>query len=571
MRIVPSLFSLPRWAWFLGGLALIALVSFATWLWWPSRPKSGQPDEKQASTPSSPATFTKEVVVSQEQQADLGIVTAKVATGTVSMVFSAPGQIVPDESHFAYITPHAKGIIRDVHAQIGQFVHKGDLLTTIDSSEVAQARLSLIDALTRLEIARAKLDWQKSIYSNGMDMIEALRNDPDPERVHEEFAERPVGKTREQLLTAYAQYHLSQIASARYEKLSKQDAVPLARAQQQKAAYQVDRATFQGLMDRMAFEITLEYTQARQELREAHTALKVARETLRVYGVPVDRLAEQFEPSELAGEDRRGDPNSTREKLRMYGVPIDKFTHLFESDDLSPDKPRGETKSTLREATEAAISPTHSASELMRAEGELVSTYELRAPFDGTVLQRERIVPGVVVDGTTHLFTMAGLDTVWVEAHVHESDFDLLNRSKGGRVRFTSPAYPDEVFEGQVLYTGNLVDQKSRMVRMLATADNSERKLNPGMFVTVEIHSQDARNVPKIPASALLTDNDAHFVFVQTGRDRFERRQVEIGRRKGDEVAIARGLESNERVVVEGAFELKAKSQTKQESASPQP
>ncbi len=527
MQLVSNVVSIPRRVWVVVGLVFLALTVLAGSFWRPWWQETISTDEAQTSTQPPPAPFSKEVRADARQQDDLGIVTAEVSTGTVSAVFTAPGQIVPDESQFAYITPRAKGIIRDVHAQIGQHVRKGDLLTTIDSSEVAQARLSLIDALTRLEIARAKLNWEETIYHNGLDMIEALRGDPDPDQVQKKFAKRPVGKTREQLLTAYAQYHLSQITSARYDKLSKQDAVPLMRAQQQRATYQVDRASFQGLMDRMAFEITLEYTQARQELREARTAVKVARETLRVYGVPIDKLAEQFESGELTGDGGDGEP-----------------------------------KATLREAAEATIAPSRDVSELMKAEGEPVSTYELLAPFDGTVLQRERIVPGVVVDGTNHLFTMAGLDTVWVEAHVHESDFDLLNRSKGGRVQFTSPAYPGEEFEGQVLYTGNLVDQKSRMVRMLATAENPERKLNPGMFVNVEIHSQDARNEPKIPESALLTNGDAHFVFVQTGPERFERRQVEIGRRKGDEVAVTRGLDAGERVVVEGAFELKAKSQS---------
>lgn len=529
-RYFSRLSSIPRKIWWVGGVAAVALLVCAGWYWGPAdhdpgeadkQPATERPDEAAAAAP-----FAKEIRVDSRQQEDLGIITAEVSTGTVSAVFNAPGQVVPDETQFAYITPRAKGIIRDVHAQIGQFVYKGDVLTTIDSSEVAQARLTLIDALTRLEIARAKLNWQETIYRNGLEMIEVLREDPDPDEVQHQFAKRPVGKTREQLLTAYAQYHLSQIASERYEKLSKQDAVPLARAQQQRAAYQVDRATFQGLMDRMAFEITLEYTQARQELRESQTAVKVARETLRVYGVPIDKVAEQFESGELTEIEQPKEP-----------------------------------KATLRAAAEAALSPSRDISKLMEFEGDPVSTYELIAPFDGTVLERERIVPGVVVDGTTHLFTMAGLDTVWVEAHVHESDFDLLNRSKRGRVQFTSPAYPDEVFEGQVLYTGNLVDQKSRMVRMLATAENREHKLNPGMFVNVEIHSQDARKAPKVPESALLTDNDAHFVFVQTGSERFEHRQVEIGRRKGDEVAISRGLEPGERIVVEGAFELKAKSQ----------
>ncbi|HEY7155955.1 MAG TPA: efflux RND transporter periplasmic adaptor subunit [Gemmataceae bacterium] len=517
-------------AWLLGGLVLAASVTAAVWLWSSGKDEAQVSAEKDGGGQATAAAASAEntVWMDTQQQNILGIATAPVATGTVNAVFSAPGQVVPDESQYAYITPRAKGIIREVKAQIGQFVHKGDLLVTIDSSEVAQARLGLIDALMRLEVARAKLNWQETIYQNALDLIDALRKDPDPEQVQKTFAKRPVGKTREQLLTAYAQYHLSRITSQRYEALSAKDAVPVALAQEKQAAYQVDKATFQGLMDRMAYEVTLDYTSTRHGLREARTAVKVARETLRVYGVPIDKIAERFQSGELTGDNRRREP-----------------------------------KKTLREAAEAALAPSREIAELMKAEGEPVSTYELRAPFDGTVLERERIVPGVIVDGTHRLFTMAGLDTVWVEAYVHESDFDLLSRSKGGYVEFTSPAYSDAIFKGRVLYTGDMVDPKSRMVRMLATADNPKNKLKPGMFVTIEVHSEDVREALKIPASALLTDNDAYYVFVQIDPEHFERRQVLVGVRKGNEAAINRGLEAGERVVIRGAFELKSKARSR--------
>ena len=205
----------------------------------------------------------------------------------------------------------------------------------------------------------------------------------------------------------------------------------------------------------------------------------------------------------------------------------------------------------------------------MKVEGEPISTYELRAPFDGTVLERERIVPGVVVDGTHHLFTMANLDTVWVEAQVHESDFDLLTRSKGGRVEFTSPAYPDDVFRGKVLYTGDMVDQKSRTVRLLATAENPDRKLKPGMFVTVVIHSQDARKAPKV-AEIGPADRQRCLLRLRPtwGPSEFERRGVRVGSREGDEVAIVRTDSSRASVSSSaGAFELKSKASARQAEA----
>ncbi len=207
----------------------------------------------------------------------------------------------------------------------------------------------------------------------------------------------------------------------------------------------------------------------------------------------------------------------------------------------------------------------------MEAHGLPVSTYDVRAPFDGTILEREQVVPGIVVDGSHHIFTMANLSEVWIEAHVHESDFDLLERSAGGLVEFTSPAYPERTFEGRVLYTGDLVDEKSRTVRLLATARNAYGRLKPGMFVNVQIHAPDALKLPEIPETALLTDGRIHYVYVQVAPEEFARHDVKIGNRENGHVAIQSGLKPGERVVVRGAFGLKAKAEAQQVGQLPDP
>jgi multidrug efflux pump subunit AcrA (membrane-fusion protein) len=462
-------------------------------------------------------------VLSPPRVEALGIRTEAVRVAEVGAVLRAPGQVIPDESRYAFITPRARGVVRSVDAQIGQIVREGDLLARIDSSEVAEARLGLIDAFQALEVARAKLSWQDSVHENSLEMIDALQDRLAPSEVQQQFTDRPVGKTREELLRSYANFYLAEVNAKRFSELMSREAVAPATFQEKQAEYQVELATFQGLMDRMAFEVTLDYTLARQAAREARTAVKVARERLRVLGVPVDDLVEQFESGETTGED-----------------------------------PRPEPARTLREAAESAASPSREVSDLMEAQGDPVGTYELRAPFTGTILDRERIVPGVVVTGQAHLFTMADLGRVWVEAYVQESDFGLLAGGRGGRIEFTSPAYPDQVFAGEILYTGDLVDEESRSIRLLASAENPGRVLKPGMFVNVEIHGSKVRRLPGVPESALLTDGPDHFVFVRAGADRFERRAVRPGVREDDRVAILDGLKTGEHVVVQGAFDLKA-------------
>ena len=530
MKILSHEITPRRIAWSVGGLVVAVVLGVGLWVWapWSESASADDSSESKQAQRDRPDSDDSTVTMNLDQQKALGVTTAPVQMGQVDAVLDAPGQVVPDESQYAYITPRARGVVRAVSAQIGQQVKKGDLLATIDSSTVANSRLELIDSLLRLEIARAKLNWQESIYQNSLAMIDALRSGQSPEEIQKAFANKPVGQTREELLRSYAQFYLSRITSDRYENLREKDAVSVALAQQKTAQYQVDQAVYQGLMDRMAFDVTLEYTRAKQAQREAQTSVKVARESLRVQGVPVDEIIQRFVSGELTGHQAMQPP-----------------------------------KETIRQAAESAIEPSRDVSDLLGEETEPVSTYELRAPFAGTILERERIVPGVVVDDTHRLFTMANIDNVWVEAQIHESDFDLLTRSKGGHVDLKTPSYPDETFPGKVIYTGDQVDKESRTVHLLASAPNPDRKLKPGMFVNVAIQSARSRSLPRIPDAALLTSGTTRFVYVQLTPTQFARRDVTIGVRAGDQTTITHGLTEGERIVTAHAFEVKSKAATK--------
>lgn len=189
-----------------------------------------------------------------------------------------------------------------------------------------------------------------------------------------------------------------------------------------------------------------------------------------------------------------------------------------------------------------------------------LSTYSLVAPFDGTILDRELIVPGVSVEVADHLFTIADLSHVWLEVSVSEGDFDALAHAHGGEIRFDSPAYPDHVFHARVIYRGDLVDEASRSVKLLAATENPDRLLKPGMYIDATLRCPGEREAANVPDSAVVTEGAGSFVFVKTGPERFERRAVQAQPSSGGRVAILHGLDSGEEVVIAGASKLKARA-----------
>ncbi len=190
-------------------------------------------------------------------------------------------------------------------------------------------------------------------------------------------------------------------------------------------------------------------------------------------------------------------------------------------------------------------------------EGEAVAHYPITAPLDGTVIEKDVVLLEHVTP-QMQLFQIADLTTVWLQADVFEKDLPLLYGLAEKTLEFRAGSYPDRKFTAQVTYTGDLVDEQTRAVRLIAAAENPERLLKPGMFVEARLPKPQRAPALALPESALQRHDDQTFVFVQTGADRFERRDVETGAAVDGQVEIVSGLKPGESVVIHGGFALKS-------------
>jgi len=526
--------------------AASALCLVTWWFWsnWTGREKTPAVPQTIQARPEPPPTQVNEpeavVILSAQDQEEVGLKTAKVVTGATRHMVTAPGKILPDETHYAFITPRAPGVVRSVNARLGQEVKAGDLLATVDSAVVGDSRLELFSRLQALDLATTQADWQETIYLNTVNLIERLEKGESPQAIHEAFTARPVGENRERLMTAYARNRLAYATMNRNRELHTQNLISPKQFQQVEADYEVAQATYESLMDEMGFETKLSYTRAQQVKIQAENAVRAAQERLRILGVNPDGT----------------DPAATTGPLAVgtLGVNPPGATEAFSSSGNAPE----------RAPRRPAGNPISSGSADRKPGGPVdpkavaVSNYSIWAPFDGIILDREMIIPGVAVDTHHRMFTLANLSSVYVEVNIHENSFDILEGTRGGQVKFTSPAYAGRVFSGEVIYSGDLVEDMSRTVKLLGRAKNPGRLLKPGMFVDVEVMSPNGKPATQVPATALLTRPSRTFVFVKTGPDRFAEREVIQEGVVDGQVLVTKGLRTGEEVVTQGAYKLKA-------------
>jgi cobalt-zinc-cadmium efflux system membrane fusion protein len=195
----------------------------------------------------------------------------------------------------------------------------------------------------------------------------------------------------------------------------------------------------------------------------------------------------------------------------------------------------------------------------LRSGGGSDARLTLRSPVSGTVIERN-VVAGQMTEPSKPLFRVGDLSRLWLRVHAFERDAVRVRTGSVARVVF--PALPGRAFTGTVTLVGRQVDVVSRTIPVRIEIANTEDILRPGMSATAWVRIGDAAGtVVAVPATSLQRIEDDWRVFIPRSGETFEMRTVGRGRDLDGEVEIVSGLRAGERVVVDGAFLLKAEAE----------
>lgn len=195
------------------------------------------------------------------------------------------------------------------------------------------------------------------------------------------------------------------------------------------------------------------------------------------------------------------------------------------------------------------------------ARGKKAGILSVRAPFNGTVIEKNASV-GELVGPGKEVVVLSDLDTVWVWADVYEQDLlRLLTARKNGAIPVVvqTNAFSERPFSGVIDYIGATVNESTRTVKVRAIVKNDALLLRAGMFCKIRINlGVTDEKALAVPRKALLSDEGKDFVFARWKDNYFIRRLVKKGRDLPDSYEILEGLKSGDTIVVDGAFLLKS-------------
>ncbi len=178
----------------------------------------------------------------------------------------------------------------------------------------------------------------------------------------------------------------------------------------------------------------------------------------------------------------------------------------------------------------------------------------IRAPIDGTVVEK-LISPGQLLQaGTTPCFTIADLSSMWVLANVFPSDLKDVAVGEPVDVITDATSLP---LSGRVDYVASLVDPTSKATAVRVLVPNLNHVLRKDMFVRVAIHATHEHTGLLVPTTSVLRDEEnLPFVYVAAANGSYERRRITLGSRVGDRYEVVSGITAGDKVVSEGALFL---------------
>ena len=192
-----------------------------------------------------------------------------------------------------------------------------------------------------------------------------------------------------------------------------------------------------------------------------------------------------------------------------------------------------------------------------RLAGQQLGDATVRAPFAGMIAQRY-VDEGEFVGRETKVVTLVELDPLRLELTVPESDARYVQM--GQEVRFDVAGFDKQIFTGTIKYVGPSLRSATRDLVVEAIVPNGDKTLRPGNFAVARVTLGEVPT-PVVPRTAIRDDGETYRLFVAKDagtKTILEERLVQLGpEMSGELVAIAKGVEAGERVVITATEDLR--------------
>ncbi len=176
----------------------------------------------------------------------------------------------------------------------------------------------------------------------------------------------------------------------------------------------------------------------------------------------------------------------------------------------------------------------------------------IKAPFDG-IVDDIYIKEGELASPGRAVAYMLNTEKLKIDADISES---ILNKVHvGDKVRIEFPTFPELSIEAPVFRIGNMVDPKTRTVKVEIHSTNPKGAIKPNQIAMLFINDYYNPEALSVPSIILKRDTKGTFLFkVEKTDSKYVATKVyvETGVAYNDRTVITKGLSAGDRVIVSG-------------------
>ena len=529
---------------------------------------------------------SKFVTLEKEIKESIDLKIKKIESSSVPSYMETIGEVIANSNLLVNITPVTGGKVKLIRVNLGDYVHKGDLLSIISSSDLARAIADLQGGVQKVKIAAENLRIKKELAKTG------AFSDPPYETKKEELADRKTKfiTAKENVKSAEANF---KSASAELKKITAIEETgefgkkPLDEAKMNFAEAESEyiRAKSNlvkseeelkrgeklykaGIISKKEFlSVQTEYENASASVTQTKTAMDIAKGIMEreesVYDRGVRDNAElqavnakyteaekEYKQALSEFQKAKTDLNITEHQMKreetIYSHDLNS-AHELQQAESSYKEAQIEYERAVAVLATFGITPENAGN---YTGGEL----PVFSPINGYILERN-INTGEFIYTNTIIFKVLDSSSLWIDSEIYEKDFTKIKT--GQTVNITTSAYPGEIFTGKIFYISNTFHQETRTFDIRFSFDNRKNLLKPGMTVNSRIKTGDTPGLI-LPSSSVLDDEGEKIIFIAVKENTYERREVEAELLRNKEYVIKKGLSPGEEVVIEGAFELRS-------------
>ena len=198
--------------------------------------------------------------------------------------------------------------------------------------------------------------------------------------------------------------------------------------------------------------------------------------------------------------------------------------------------------------------------EALRAAGEPTRSLEVYSPASGYVVEKvgDSLEGMKTVPGMT-LIKIADHSTLWAKVEFYEHH--LRDLRVGLSADISLDAFPGRRWHGRLLFFEPAMNPQTQTLTGYVEVGNSDGRLRPKMYATIEIQLPGARGALVVPSQSVLrSGDDRDIVIVDAGNGIFVPRKVDLGIESDGRIQVVGGLAEGERIVTSSQFLLDSES-----------